>query len=78
MARYAAELGVDPPSPEEVEALLDLAGTAAHASERAAAPLSTWLAGRAGLGVDEARRLAARLAGEAAADGQGTDPGGEH
>lgn len=66
MARYAAELRIDPPSAEEVEALLDLAATAAHASERTAAPLSTWLAGRAGMDADEARRLAARLAEEAA------------
>lgn len=46
---YAARLGVDPPSAEEIEALLELAGVAAHASERIAAPLACWMVGRAGM-----------------------------
>lgn len=66
VARYAAALGLDPPNEDEVASLLALAGTAAHASERTAAPLSTWLAGRAGLSAEEARRLALRLAGDEA------------
>lgn len=73
VARFAAELGVDPPSPAEVEALLALAGTAAHASERTAAPLSTWLVGRAGLPPDEAHRLAVRLADQTTVPGDGGD-----
>lgn len=59
--RLAAALGVDPPSAEEAETLLALAGTAAHSSERTAAPLSTWLVGRAGVAPAEAREVAARL-----------------
>ncbi len=35
-----------PPSAEQVEALLDLAAVAAHSSERTAAPIACWIAGR--------------------------------
>lgn len=72
MERFAAALGTTPPSKEETDALLGLAGVAAHASERTAAPLSTWLAGRAGVTPADAqaaaRRLAAALAGDEGAD----------
>lgn len=64
VARLAAELGVPAPTPEEVDTLLGLAGVAAHASERTAAPLSTWLVGRAGIPPAEAAQLARRLADE--------------
>lgn len=60
---FSAELGVTPPDDATVEALLDLAGVAAHASERTAAPITCWLIGRAGLDVAAARRLADELAG---------------
>ncbi len=46
---YAARLGVEPPSAEEIEVLLELAGVAAHSSERIAAPLACWMVGRAGM-----------------------------
>lgn len=46
---FAARLGVDPPSSEEWSALLDLSGEAAHSSERVAAPVSCWVAARAGV-----------------------------
>jgi hypothetical protein len=59
---YAAEAGVAAPTEEEVQQLLALAGIAAHASERTAAPISCWIAARAGLSPDEAKALAARLA----------------
>ena len=36
-------LGVAPPSEADIGVLLELAGTAAHASERTAAPSSCWL-----------------------------------
>ena len=55
---FSARLGVEAPDDATVEALLDIAGVAAHASERLAAPIACWLIGRAGLPVDEARRLA--------------------
>ncbi len=59
---FAAEAGVDPPTDEEVQELLALAGIAAHASERTAAPISCWIAARADLSPGEAKALAARLA----------------
>jgi hypothetical protein len=60
--RFAEMLGTAAPGDEEIDALLGLAGIAAHASERTAAPLSTWLAGRAGASPDEAKKMAAQLA----------------
>lgn len=48
IATFAARLGVDPPDEDTVATLLDLAGVAAHASERTAAPIACWLAGRVG------------------------------
>lgn len=59
---YAAKLGVPMPSQEDVDAILALAGVAAHASERIAAPVACWMAARAGVSLDEARRLADELA----------------
>lgn len=55
IAAYAAGLGVEPPAPEVVDVLLQLAGVAAHASERTAAPIACWLVGQAG--VDPTRAL---------------------
>jgi Domain of unknown function (DUF6457) len=46
---FAAAIGADAPDDATVEQLLALAGAAAHASERTAAPIACWLAGRAGL-----------------------------
>jgi hypothetical protein len=62
--RYAQALGVAPPSEDDVEALLALAGAAAHASERTAAPLSCWLAALAGVPAREALRVAEELSAE--------------
>jgi hypothetical protein len=61
LAAYAAELGIDAPSDAECVDILALAGSAAHASERTAAPVACWLAAKAGLGATEARELAARI-----------------
>ena len=55
---FAAAAGVERPSEEEVTALLALAGVAAHASERTAAPIACWIAGRSGLSLAELQRLA--------------------
>ncbi|HET9442877.1 MAG TPA: DUF6457 domain-containing protein [Acidimicrobiales bacterium] len=55
---FAAALGVDPPDDEDVEHLLALAGVAAHASQRTAAPIACWLAARAGRAPADARALA--------------------
>jgi hypothetical protein len=54
LAALGGRLGTDPPTDEERETLLAMAGVAAHASERWAAPLACWMAGRAGVAPDEA------------------------
>jgi hypothetical protein len=59
---FAAELGVEPPDADTVETLLDLAGTAAHASERTAAPIACYLVGLAGASPPDAGRLAEQIA----------------
>lgn len=62
VAHVAAELGVD--ATVDVDAVLDLAGAAAHAVVRPAAPLTTFLAGlaagRAGGSPDDIRDAIAR------------------
>jgi hypothetical protein len=59
--QVARELGLDPLSDEEIGALLKIASVAAHSSERLAAPLCTYLAGRAS--IDEVRGAVERAAG---------------
>lgn len=59
---YAAALGLASLCQDDVDALLELAGVSAHASERIAAPLSCWLAARAGLTPAEALARARLLA----------------
>jgi hypothetical protein len=49
IAAFADSLGVPPPTDEQVEEILQLAGVAAHASERTAAPVACWIAAAAGL-----------------------------
>jgi hypothetical protein len=61
IARFAVEARVERPSVEEVRELLDLAGTAAHASERTAAPLACWIAGRSDLSLSELLAAAQRI-----------------
>ncbi|MHB1927884.1 MAG: DUF6457 domain-containing protein [Acidimicrobiales bacterium] len=64
IARLAEELGTSPPDEAELDALLALAGVAAHASERIAAPVSCWLAARAGVPPEGALAAVRRLADE--------------
>ena len=61
LVAFSAELGVDPPDDATVEALLALAGTAAHASERIAAPIACYLIGRAGASLADAKAAADRV-----------------
>ena len=56
--QVARELGLPPLTEEEIGALLKIASTAAHSSERLAAPLCTYLAGRAGRPLDEVQAVA--------------------
>ncbi len=58
LAAYAEKVGVPAPTKDELKAVLDLAGVAAHSSQRIAAPVAAWMAGKAGLDLGEAMRLA--------------------
>jgi hypothetical protein len=62
---FARRLGLSPPSKEQVEVLLALAGIAAHASERIAAPLTCWLAAQSTRPARELLEEARELAGKA-------------
>ena len=57
-ARFAAALGTEPPTVDEIDTLLALAGVAAHASQRQAAPVACWLAARAGVDPVRAHEIA--------------------
>jgi hypothetical protein len=65
IASFSRELGVEPPSPEQFGAILDLAAEAAHASERVAAPVACWVSARAGRSLEESLALARRIGGGA-------------
>ena len=58
IAEFAAKLGIDPPDQATVDELLALAGDAAHASERIAAPIACFLVGRSGIDPAAARQIA--------------------
>jgi hypothetical protein len=60
---YAAALGRPAPDAAEIAEVLKLASVAAHASERRAAPVASWLAAQAGIPLDEALVLAQELSG---------------
>jgi hypothetical protein len=62
LAAFAAEIGAEAPDEAAVGELLDLAATAAHASERIAAPIACYLAGRDGRPLAELRAAAERVA----------------
>lgn len=57
LSGLAAEIGLDAPNAEEIESLLNLAGIAAHSSERIAAPIACWMVGVAGIDPEEALGL---------------------
>ncbi len=61
IAAFAAKLGVDAPDDATIETLLDLAGVAAHASERIAAPIACYLIGRSGIDPAAAQTLAGEV-----------------
>ena len=61
VAAFATAAGIAAPTAEDMDALLQLAGVAAHASERTAAPITCWLAAVAGLAPTEALALAESL-----------------
>ena len=59
---YATAAGISPPSEDDIDILLQLAGVAAHASERTAAPITCWIAATAGLAPERALALAESMA----------------
>jgi Domain of unknown function (DUF6457) len=61
VAAFSAAAGVTPPTSDELDTLLELAGVAAHASERTAAPITCWLAAIGGLSPAAALSLASSL-----------------
>ena len=63
LAAFAAEIGAEAPDEETTAELLDLAATAAHASERIAAPIACFMAGRDGRAPSELRAAAERVNG---------------
>ena len=61
IAAFASELGTEAPGEELSGELLELAATAAHASERIAAPIACYLAGTTGRPLAELREIADRV-----------------
>ena len=62
LAAFAAEIGTSAPNRHDIGVLLELAGIAAHSSERLAAPLACWMGGVSGLSADELLAAARRIA----------------
>jgi hypothetical protein len=62
LAAYAEKLGIEPPTAAELEAILELAAEAAHASERIAAPVACWMSAKAGRSLEESFVLAREVA----------------
>ena len=60
---FASKLGTAGPSTDEFKQLLELAGEAAHASERVAAPVACWVAAKAGITPAEAVNAAREIDG---------------
>jgi len=60
---FADQLGAAAPAQEEMDEILRLAGIAAHASERIAAPIACWLVARAGTPLDDAIETADGVGG---------------
>ena len=65
LASFAEALGVPAPDEETIEAVLALAGVAAHSSERKAAPVACFVAASAGRSPAEALEVARSLPGSA-------------
>jgi hypothetical protein len=64
LAAFAERIGGTAPSTEEFKLILDLAGVAAHSSERVAAPAACYVAARAGVDLDVALAAAREVSGE--------------
>ena len=62
IAAFALALGVPAPTADVVQELLALAGTAAHSSERKAAPIACFLVALSGLSPSDAHEVARGIA----------------
>ena len=60
---FAKAIGGEAPDETTVDELLDLAAVAAHSSERTAAPIACYLAGRDGRPISELKALADEVPG---------------
>src|SRR5579884_3122354 len=58
LAGFARALGVDPLDQTTIDTVLELASVAAHASQRWAAPVAAYLAGKSGVDPSHALRAA--------------------
>jgi uncharacterized protein DUF6457 len=58
---FAEEVGADLPSQDQIDEILALAATAAHSSERIAAPIACWIAGTTGRPISDLREAAEAL-----------------
>lgn len=61
LSAFAERVGMPAPDPADIDTVLELAGVAAHASERTAAPIACWLVGRAGLAPADALTIAKEI-----------------
>ena len=61
LVAFAERVGGSPPSNDEFKLILDLAGVAAHSSERVAAPAACWVAARADVDLVDALAAAREL-----------------
>jgi hypothetical protein len=64
LQKFAAAMGTEAPDEPLTGELLDLAATAAHSSERIAAPIACYLAGRDGRPLAELREIADGIGGD--------------
>jgi hypothetical protein len=58
--QFAGKLGAEAPGDAEFSEILELAAEAAHSSERTAAPVACWIAGRTGKPLSELIEIAKR------------------
>lgn len=58
IAEFASQVGARAPDENTTAELLELAATAAHSSERIAAPIACYIAGVTGAPVSELRAMA--------------------
>lgn len=61
LAAFAERVGLPAPADADIETMLELAGVAAHSSERIAAPIACWLVGQTDLTPTEALAIAKEI-----------------